>query len=156
MVRSQKPAVLLKTPKVERRQARWKTELLEFPFQLVHKPGAQIQKPDILTRRADFEKGERDNADVVLLKDKFFSNTIQVVPIANELTRQILRARNNKDCSVVKALSEKQMDWEKSEEGWVTWQHLVYIPKDSMLREDLIRLYHDTTLVGHPGRGKNS
>ena len=127
-----------KPQKLNRRQARWKTELQEFPFQLVHKPGAQMQKPDILTRRADFEKGERDNADVVLLKDEFFANTIQVEPIADELTRRILRARNNRDRSVIKALSEKQKDWEESEEGLVTWQHRVYVPKDSKLREDLI------------------
>ena len=65
----------MKPQKLNRRQARWKTELQEFPFQLVHKPGAQMQKPDILRRCANFEKGERDNADVVLLKDKFFANT---------------------------------------------------------------------------------
>ena len=82
-----------------------------------------MQKPDILTRRADFEKGERDNADVILLKDKFFANTIQVEPIADKLIKRILRAHNNKDCSVVKALSEKQKDWEESEEWLVTWQH---------------------------------
>ena len=110
-----------------------------------------MQKPDILTGCVDFEKGEGDNADVVLLKDKFFANTIQVEPIANEPTERILRARNNKDRSVVKALSEKQKDWEESEEGLVTWQHKVCVPKDSMLREDLIRLHHDTTLAGHPG-----
>ena len=56
-----------------------------------------MQKPDILTRRVDFEKGERDNANVILLKDEFFANTIQVEPIADELLRRILRARNNKD-----------------------------------------------------------
>ena len=86
-----------KPQKLNRRQARWKTELHEFPFQLVHKLGGQMQKPYILTRHVDFEKGGRDNADVILLKDKFFANTIQVEPIADELSRQILRAHNNKD-----------------------------------------------------------
>ena len=59
----------------------------------------------------------------MFLRDEFFANTIQVEPIAEELTKQILRARNNKDHSVVKALSEKQKGWEESEEGLVTWQH---------------------------------
>ena len=97
-----------------------------------------MQKSDILTRHADFEKGAKVNADIILLKDEFFANTIQVEPIADELTRRILRARNNRDRSVIKALSEKQKDWEELEEGLVTWQHRVYIPKDSTLREDLI------------------
>ena len=77
---------------------------------------ARTTSVSILMKHVDFEKGERDNADVVLLKDKFFANSIQVEPIADELTRQILRARNNKDCSVVKALSEMRKDWEESEE----------------------------------------
>ena len=90
----------------------------------------------------------------MFLRDEFFANTIQVEPIAEELTKQILRARNNKDHSVVKALSEKQKGWEELEEGLVTWRHRVYVPKDSTLREDLIRLHHDTALAGHPGRYK--
>ena len=76
-----------KPQKLNRRQARWKTELQEFAFQLVHRPGPQMQKPDIPTRRADFEKGERDNADIIWLKDEFFANMIQVQPIADELIK---------------------------------------------------------------------
>ena len=61
--------------------------LQKSPFQLVHKPGTQMQKPDILTRHADFEKGKRDNTDVILLKDDLFANTIQVESIADELIK---------------------------------------------------------------------
>ena len=128
-----------KPQKLNQRQAMWKMELQEFPFQLVHKLGAQMQKPDILMRCADFEKGERDNANIILLKDVFFANTIQVKPIADELVKWILRARNNRDQSVAKALSEKQTGCEESDKGLITWQHRVYVPKDSMLREDLIQ-----------------
>ena len=109
-----------KPQKLNRRQARWKTELQEFPFLLVHKPGAQMKKPDFLTRRSDFKTGENNNADVILLKDEFFANTIQVEPIAEELMKRILQAPNNRDRSVVKAISEKQAQWEESEQGLIT------------------------------------
>ena len=127
-----------KPQKLNQRQARWKTELQEFPFQLVHKPGAQMQKLDILTRGVDFERGKNDNINIILLKDRFFANTRQVKPIADTLIKRILKACNNRDQSVAKALSEKRKDWEESEEGLVTCQHRVCVPKNSTLREDLI------------------
>ena len=34
------------------------------------------------------------------------------------------------------------------------WKHQVYVPKDAKLREDIIRLHHDTPLAGHSGRYK--
>ena len=40
-----------KPQKLNRRQARWQTELQEYNFLLVHKPGAQMKKADLLTCR---------------------------------------------------------------------------------------------------------
>ena len=75
---------------------------------------------DVLTRHADFVKWKKDNAYIILLKDESFANTIQDEPFADELLiKIILTARNNKDQSEVKALSEKQRDWKESFEGLV-------------------------------------
>ena len=63
----------------------------------------------------------------------------------------MLRDHSNRDQIVVKALSEKQKGWEESNGRLVTWQNRVYIPKDSMLRENLIQLQHNMTLVGNLG-----
>ena len=71
-----------KPQKLNRRQARWQTELQEYDFLLVHKPGAQMKKADLLTRRADFQAGRQDNSDIVLLKEDAFTRAIQVEPIA--------------------------------------------------------------------------
>ena len=46
-----------------------------------------MQKLYILTGCADFEKEERDNADIILLKDEFFANMFQTKLIADELTK---------------------------------------------------------------------
>lgn len=40
-------------------------------------------------RRADSEKGEKDKGDVILLKDKFFANTTQVEPMAEDATKPL-------------------------------------------------------------------
>ena len=159
-----------KPQKLNRRQARWKTEMQEFNFVLIHKPGPQMKKADLITRRADFKTGENDNHDVTLLNDDLFTlaqddlyvktkddlhiAAIDVEPIADDLMRRILRCRNNKDKSVTKALDEKDNQWTTLENGLVMWKHRVYVPKDSKLREDIIRLHHDTPLAGHPGRYK--
>jgi len=54
--------------KLNRRQAHWSLELAEFNFTLVHKPGSTMICADALSRRPDYEKGNNDNSDVMLLK----------------------------------------------------------------------------------------
>ena len=50
-----------KPQKPNRQQAWWKTEMQEFNFVLIHKPGPQMKKADLIMRRAGFKTGENDN-----------------------------------------------------------------------------------------------
>ena len=61
-----------KPQKMNRRQARWITELQEYNFTLHHKPGKTNVKADLLSRRADHKKGENDNEDITMLKPEWF------------------------------------------------------------------------------------
>ena len=61
-----------KPQKLNRRQARWMTELGEYHFKLLHKPGKTHVKPDILSRRPDLDRGEKDNENEILLKKEHF------------------------------------------------------------------------------------
>ena len=61
-----------KLQKLNRRQARWVTELSEYSFELVHKPGNSPGKADALSRMTRLEMGVNDNNDVILLKPEFF------------------------------------------------------------------------------------
>ena len=54
--------------KLNRRQARWRLDLAEFDFTLVHKPGKTLGKADLLSRRADYDRGEKDNSDVIFIR----------------------------------------------------------------------------------------
>ncbi len=56
-----------KPQKLNRRQARWVTELAEYHFSLHHKPGASNKKADLLSRRPDHEQGKEDNDEVIVL-----------------------------------------------------------------------------------------
>jgi len=53
--------------KLNRRQACWSLHLARFDFLLHHRPGSTMDKPDALSRRADYGNGASDNEDVVLL-----------------------------------------------------------------------------------------
>ena len=61
-----------KPQKLNRRQARWVSEMQDYQFVLVHKPGSQNGKADFLSRRADHDRGVEDNLNVTLLKPEFF------------------------------------------------------------------------------------
>ncbi|SJL14236.1 related to TY3B TY3B protein [Armillaria ostoyae] len=61
-----------KPQKLNRRQARWVTELAEYHFTLHHKPGASNKKADLLSRRADHPQGQDDNNEITVLSPEHF------------------------------------------------------------------------------------
>ena len=78
---------------------------------------------------------------------------IQVEPIASDLVKRIRDRRNHLDRAVQQALDKGTLDW-TSQDGVITWRDRVYVPKDAPLREEIIRLHHDSALTGHPGQYK--
>ena len=70
--------------KLNRRQARWNTDLQPYDLKMVHKPGAMMKKTDILSRLAQFKTGDDDNRDIVLLPEWFFALPISVFDPAPE------------------------------------------------------------------------
>ena len=142
-----------KPQKLNRRQAHWQTELQEYDFLLVHKLGAQMKKANLLTHCTDFQAGREDNSDVILLMEDAFVQAIQVEPIASDLVKRIRDRSNLLDRAVQQALDKGTQGW-TNQDGVVTWKDRVYVPKDAPLREEIIRLHHDSTLTGHPGRYK--
>jgi hypothetical protein len=72
-----------KAQKLNRRQARWYTELQEYDFTLHHIPGKANSKADILSRRPGFEKGAGDNDDQILLPESLFiQQIVQLEPVS--------------------------------------------------------------------------
>src|SRR5580698_4993994 len=61
-----------KPQKLNRRQARWVTELSEYVINLVHKPGKTMGKADALSRMTGLETGANDNEDIIVLKPEYF------------------------------------------------------------------------------------
>ena len=63
-----------KPQNLNRRQAQWIMDLQEYNFTIKHQPGKTNTKADLLSRRADYPKGENDNKDIILLKKELFRN----------------------------------------------------------------------------------
>jgi transposase InsO family protein len=139
-----------KPQKLNRRQARWVTELANYSFTLHHRPGRTHLKADILSRRAGHEKGENDNENITLLQSEHFRR-LEFSLNDSPFIDRIRQRSANQDRVVQQGLAEKGEDWEEADKV-VTWKGRVYVPVDRQLREDIIREHHDSRLAGHPGQ----
>ena len=123
--------------KLNRRQARWSLELANFDFTLLHKPGRAMGKADALSRRPDFEKGERDNEDVILIEPHHLRR--MSVEIEDEGVKLLERIQGEKEVErvVKQKLLLKEKEW-REENGLILWQNRVYIPPNRKLRKEVI------------------
>lgn len=142
-----------KPQKLNRRQARWLSELADYNFTFKYKPGHTHKKPDLLSRRADHDRGDKDNENVVLLKPEWFRVHEVTLQSGEDLLDRVKRSGRNKDLAVIKALENNEPDW-KEEGGIVTWKGRIYVPKNKRLREEIIQRNHDGPIAGHPGQFK--
>ena len=138
-----------KLQKLNRHQARWMTELQEYDFQLVYKPGNSQKKVDTLSRRPDHSQRKDDNEDQTVLKEEWFRNlTIQ----EGEFWKEVEEAEEFTE--------EVQGAIERSEEGWrwkervILWKERIYVSDSATLWEEIVTKYHDSKLAGHPGYTK--
>jgi len=151
----------IKAQKLNRRQARWALYLSRFNFTLKHVPGSRMEKADSLSRRPDWEVGvERDNEDETLVKLKWLearrTERIEVIVEGVDLLEKVRKSKV-KDNEVVKTVEEmKQVgvkmlrneEWRKVD-GIMYKEGKVYVPKDNILRVEIIRLHHNTPVGGH-------
>src|SRR3954454_11958600 len=88
-----------KPQKLNRRQARWVTELAQFSFTLKHRPGRLNSKADLLSRRADHDMGQNDNQDITVLKGEWF-RTLEIMESDRDLIGKIM-SHKKWDCEVM-------------------------------------------------------
>ncbi len=81
--------------KLNRRQARWVTELAEYHFVLRHKPGVLNKKANLLSQHDDHDQGKEDNDDIVVLQAEHFRAL--AMPMTNSVHRQIKEATWQKE-----------------------------------------------------------
>ncbi|SJL13333.1 uncharacterized protein ARMOST_16773 [Armillaria ostoyae] len=142
-----------KPQKLNRRQARWVTELAEYHFVLKHKPGTANVKADLLSRRSDHDQGEDDNGDITVLSPEHFR--AMIMPTASETHERVRTATRQKelwDKGIAASLEHERGITEK--DGILHYDNRVYVPRHSALRGEIISQSHDHITAGHPGIAK--
>ncbi|QRW15583.1 Retrotransposable element Tf2 protein [Rhizoctonia solani] len=143
-----------------RRHAQWHLLLAGYNFQIVYCPGKQSGKPDALSCQANH--ANIPPANQTMLPAPVFANVAIVIP-KKELQRQI-KAALDQDKSLEEILQFLQnkskappsikrafKDY-KMEAGLLFYQGRIVVPNMGTLRTDLLQIFHDSPLAGHPGR----
>ncbi|QRW23043.1 Retrotransposable element Tf2 protein [Rhizoctonia solani] len=136
------------------------TAIWRYNFQIVYRPGKQSRKPDALSRRADHANIPPEPQS--MLPEPVFANLALITP-EKELQRQIeqsldqdesleeilqfLQNESKAPPSIKRAFKDYEM-----EAGLLFYQGRIVVPDVGTLRTDLLRIFHDSPLAGHPGR----
>ena len=149
-----------KPQNLNRRQARWIMDLQEYNFTIKHRPGKTNTKADLLSRRADYPRGENDNKDVILLKEGLFRNIEMQLDEESYhwlLLRQEIAKTHKRyfDKQILKGIKEQDLNFIKdSLTGIWEWKGWIYVPARKELREKVIQNCHEVPTTGHPGIAK--
>ena len=154
----------MKAQKLNHRQAQWALYLSRFDFTLKHILGKKMGKIDGLSRRPNWKVGiEKDNENQVLIKDNWIYSLQEVViEEPEEVILEKIKKARSKDKEVIRVVKEMKKAKVKALQGdeWQIEGDLmlkegkVYVPKDEVLRAEVIWLHHDMLVAGHRGRWK--
>ncbi|KAF8679839.1 hypothetical protein RHS04_03732 [Rhizoctonia solani] len=142
------------------RHARWHLLLAGYNFQIVYRPGKQSGKPNALSQQSDH--ADIPPANQTMLPNPIFANVALVTP-EKELQRQIkgtldqdklleeilqfLQNESKAPPSIKRAFKDYKM-----EAGLLFYQGQIVVPDVRTLRTELLCIFHDSPLAGHPGR----
>ncbi len=116
-----------KPQKVNRRQARWITELAEYHFTLHHKADTANKKADLLSRRADHDQGQDNNDQVIVLSPEHFK--AMIMPTIKETHQSIKAATRNVhlwDNIVAGSLNHDRSM--RMDDGLIWYDGRIYVP----------------------------
>ena len=103
---------------------------------------------------------EKDNEERVLLKPEWLDARMEEVIIEGVDILKKIRKSEAKDNEVIKVVEEMKKaevkilrdgEWRK-EDSIMLKEGKVYIPRDEVLRTEIIRLYYDISIGGHRGQ----
>jgi RNase H-like domain found in reverse transcriptase len=137
---------------INRQVTRYLPFIMEFNITLIHKPG-KTMKADPLSHRLDFDTGENDNKQVVVLPSQLFA-TISNLTMTDLSTLEecLLQAQFDHPTEI--------STWQKpnrlicsSTRLWTKQGYIVVVANDT-LRREVVANHHDHITAGHPGISK--
>ena len=152
--------------KLNRRQARWFSELADYDFKLHHHPGKLNIITDLLSHKDQPREGVNDNKDLVLLPptrflafDERFNKSKPNTHInrlsfqdSEEIMAEIKDVLNNAEDSVLKALCNENPEFKRHDDSFITFNDMVYVPPHKKLQMRIIHAHHDEVFAGHRGQ----
>ncbi|QRW26197.1 Retrotransposable element Tf2 protein [Rhizoctonia solani] len=138
----------------------WHLLLAGYNFQIVYRPGKQSGKLDALSQQSDHINIPPEPQS--MLPDPVFANIALVTPekelqcqIESSLDQdksleeilQFLQNKSRAPPSIKRAFRDYKM-----EASLLFYQGQIVVPNIGMLRTDLLQIFHDSPLAGHPGR----
>src|ERR1700727_85847 len=132
---------------LNRQQADWVSKLQEYNFKLYHRPGRLHGKADFLSRHPNFDKGDKDNQNVIALPEDLFvsdNTAISVIRIAEH--------GPHVEYQVQMLLKEREATIDDN--GIIRYKGKIYAQTVPGHRERIIQENHDAPLAGHPGEDK--
>ena len=153
---------------LNRRQARWSAELADFEYTLHYKTGKSMVKANVLSRRPDLAEGvENDNKQIQLLPTFQESRKLAGTILRTQgdvFVEEIKNGVSDYGWKTVQMLKESMKGTKKAsdgatwhkEDGIVTRDGAVVVPKDRELKRRIISAHHDSITAGHPGEHKTT
>ena len=138
-----------KPQNINRRQARWVSILADYDFSLHHLPGSHNSAADALSRLPSHDDGSNDNTEVVVLKPTYFQ--VRATEEVESLETHIRSAQDARDPVVTRNQLRKPDQWRVDEDGTIWVKDKLYVPKDAVLRGEILQNHHDSPLAGHRG-----
>ena len=135
------------TRKVNRRVARWFTEIQDYNLVIKHVPGKIHTAPDMLSRPPGADQGKQDNADIILLPPLMFVATSVV---QDDLLRAKVKTAQQKQKGEMENWCNTQ-GVRKLPEGYAKEWRLA-VPSGLVLQQELMAQFHNSLTAGHPGR----
>jgi Integrase zinc binding domain len=132
--------------KISRCVVRYLPKMAEFDFELIYKPGT-TNKADHLSHHPDHDDGSLDNQDVTVLLPHLFIHTSTI----SDLEQLVLDAQLAHPDLL--HLWASCFNLTESDSAWYHGSTLVVV-EDNELRREVLSMYHDHRLVGHPGISK--
>ena len=154
----------MKVQKLNKRQARQVLYLSRFDFTLKYVLETKIEKADRLSRRPDQKvEIEKNNNNQIFIKNHWLHNLSKVViegpeveilekiKIAKSKNKEVVRVVEEIKKVEVKVLREKEWQIKKD---LMLKKGKVCVPKDEVLRVEIIWLYHDTSVTRYKRKWK--
>lgn len=143
-----------------RRHARWADLLSHYNYDITYRPGVQSGKPDDLSRRADHrpEQGGNETTNSIFCSEAFSS--IAALYHADADLVDMVKEKLRTDQKVAPILAffdadpHAKMDKYEFTAGVLYQDGKVYVPDDEEIKREVLKLYHESPLAGHPGQAR--